>query len=62
MNNEMNKKQTSQEWELQRWENNNKKWSRLKKSWADWKKNNPEKARAHALLKAKLNGKSPKSL
>ena len=26
------------------------------------KKNNPEKARAHALLKAKLNGKSPKSL
>jgi hypothetical protein len=62
MNNDNKKQLTSQEWEIQRLENNNKKWARLKKSWADWKKNNPEKAKAHALLKAKLNGKSPKSL
>jgi len=61
MNKDNKKQLTSQEWEIQRWENNNKKWARLKKSWAEWKKNNPEKARAHALLKAKLNGKSPKS-
>ncbi len=54
MNNEINKKQTSQEWELQRWENNNQKWSRLKKSWADWKKNNPEKAKALAKLDKQL--------
>ncbi len=57
MNNDNKKQLTSQEWEIQRWENNNKKWARLKKSWSDWKKNNPEKAKAHALLKAKLNGK-----
>jgi hypothetical protein len=51
MNNEMNKKQTSQEWELQRWENNNQKWSRLKKSWADWKLQNPNYVKAKALAK-----------
>jgi len=57
MNNEINKKQTSQEWEIQRKEKNQALWANRKKRWAEWKKNNPEKAKAHALLKAKLNGK-----
>lgn len=48
--------------EINRIERNQRKWATLRKSWSEWKKNNPEKARAHALLKAKLNGKSPKSL
>ena len=50
------------EYETKRIERNQRKWATLRKSWAEWKKNNPEKARAHALLKAKLNGKSTKSL
>jgi len=50
------------EYETKRIERNQRKWTTLRKSWSEWKKNNPEKARAHALLKAKLNGKSPKSL
>ena len=50
------------QWENERIERNQRKWAILRKSWSEWKKNNPETARAHALLKAKLNGKSPKSL
>ena len=38
MNNDNKKQLTAQEWELRRWENNNKKWARLKKCWADWKR------------------------
>jgi len=57
MNNEINKKQTSQEWGIQRKEKNQTLWANRKKRWSEWKKNNPEKAKAHALLKAKLNGK-----
>jgi len=45
------------EYETKRIERNQRKWAILRKSWSEWKKNNPEKARAHALLKAKLNGK-----
>jgi hypothetical protein len=62
MNNDNKKQLTSQEWEIQRKEKNQAIWSNRKKRWAEWKKNNPEKAKAHALLKAKLNGKTPKSL
>jgi len=62
MNKDNKKELTSQEWEIQRKEKNQAIWSNRKKRWAEWKKNNPEKARAHALLKEKLNGKSPKSL
>lgn len=50
------------EYETKRIERNQRKWATLRKSWSEWKKNNPEKARAHALLKARLNGKSPNSL
>jgi len=46
------------EWEMNRIESNQRKWERNRKRWAEWKKNNPEKAKAHALLKAKLNGKA----
>jgi len=62
MNNDNKKQLTSQEWEIQRKEKNQTLWANRKKRWAEWKKNNPEKAKAHTLLKAKLNGKSPKSL
>ena len=62
MNKDNKKELTSQEWEIQRWERNQAIWSNRKKRWAEWKKYNPEKAKAHALLKAQLNGKSPKSL
>ena len=48
--------------EINRIERNQRKWATLRKSWSEWKKNNPEKARLHAIQKAKLNGKSPKSL
>lgn len=50
------------EYETKRIERNQRKWATLRKSWSEWKKNNPEKARLHAIQKAKLNGKSPKSL
>ena len=50
------------EWEMNRIERNQRKWELNRKRWAEWKKNNPEKARLHAIQKAKLNGKSPKSL
>ena len=62
MNNDNKKQLTSQEWEIQRKEKNQALWANRKQRWAEWKKNNPEKAKTHALLKAKLNGKSPKSL
>ena len=57
MNNDNKKQLTSQEWEIQRKEKNQALWANRKKRWAEWKKNNSEKAKAHALLKAKLNGK-----
>jgi len=57
MNKDNKKQLTSQEWEIQRKEKNQALWANRKKRWAEWKKNNPEKAKAHALLKAKLNGK-----
>jgi len=47
--------------DIKRIENNQRKWELNRKRWAEWKKNNPEKARAHALLKAKLNGKNSES-
>jgi len=50
------------EWEMNRIERNQRKWELNRKRWAEWKKNNPAKARLHAIQKAKLNGKSPKSL
>ena len=45
------------QWENERIERNQRKWENNRKRWAEWKKNNPEKARIHALQKAKLNGK-----
>ena len=57
MNKDNKKQLTSQEWEIQRKEKNQTLWANRKQRWAEWKKNNPEKAKAHALLKAKLNGK-----
>ncbi len=62
MNKDNKKELTSQEWEIQRKEKNQALWANRKKRWSEWKKNNPEKAKTHALLKAKLNGKTPKSL
>lgn len=41
------------EWELRRQETNRNKWQRRRERWAEWKKNNPEKARLHAIEKAK---------
>jgi hypothetical protein len=43
--------------EINRIESNQRKWERNRKRWAEWKKNNPEKARLHAIQKAKINGK-----
>lgn len=43
--------------DIKRYEDNQRKWELNRKRWAEWKANNPEKARLHALKKAKLYGK-----